>query len=166
MKTPEKSSLSIALLLVASVGICLFAGVIGSVFSTTGIPAWYAGLIKPAFTPPAWIFAPVWTFLYILMGISLFLILRSGGKKQDVRVSLSLFAIQLVLNVMWSVIFFGLHSIFFGLVCLILLFVILLCTTLWTFRVSRNASLLLIPYLLWLCIAAYLNTAIFILNPV
>nr|WP_320161769.1 TspO/MBR family protein [uncultured Methanoregula sp.] len=166
MKSPEKSTLFLALLLIISIGICLFAGFIGSLVTIPEIPTWYAGLHKPALTPPAWVFAPVWTTLYILMGIALFLILRSDGKKQDVDIALLLFASQLVLNVMWSFIFFGLHLVFFGLVCLILLFLILLCTTIWTFRISRNASLLLIPYLLWLCIAAYLNTAVFLLNPV
>jgi len=166
MKFLDKSTLSPVLLLILSIGICLLAGVIGSVFTASGIPVWYAGLVKPAFTPPAWVFAPVWTTLYILMGISLFLILRSGGKKEAVNLCLVLFATQLVLNVLWSVIFFGLHAIFFALVCLILLFIVLLCMTILTSRVSRQASLLLIPYLVWLCIAGYLNASLFILNPV
>ncbi|MFA4861595.1 TspO/MBR family protein [Methanoregula sp.] len=165
MKPLDKSTLSLVLILILSIGICLLAGVIGSFFTTAGIPVWYAGLIKPALTPPAWIFAPVWTILYVLMGIALFLILRSGGRKEDVTICLVLFAAQLVLNVMWSVIFFGLHSIFFGLVCLALLFIVLLCTTIGTLRVSRNAGLLLIPYLLWLCIAGYLNASLYLLNP-
>lgn len=89
-----------------------------------------------------------------------------GGKKEDVTVCLVLFAAQLVLNVLWSVIFFGFHAIFFALVCLILLFIVLLCLMILAPRVSRSASLLLIPYLIWLCIAGYLNASIFYLNPV
>ncbi|MFA4875943.1 MAG: TspO/MBR family protein [Methanoregula sp.] len=166
MKTPNKSTVSTLILLVVSIGICLLAGLLGSFFTAPGIPVWYAGLIKPALTPPAWVFAPVWTTLYILMGISLFLVLQSDGKKQDVRVCLFLFGLQLVLNVLWSFFFFGLHSALLGLICLIALFILVLGTAIQFFRISRNASLLLIPYLIWLCIAGYLNTAIFILNPV
>jgi tryptophan-rich sensory protein len=154
------------ILLVMTIGICLLAGVIGSLFTATGIPVWYAGLVKPALTPPAWVFAPVWTILYILMGIALFQILLADGKKLAISLTLALFAIQLILNVTWSYLFFGLRSVSLGLICLILLCVVLLCTILCTLRVSRNAGLLLIPYLLWLCLALYLNASIFLLNPV
>jgi translocator protein len=165
MNFQTKNTFSVVLLLIITIGICLLAGIIGSVFTAAGIPVWYAGLVKPAFTPPAWVFAPVWTVLYILMGISLFLILRSDGKKEYFRISLILFVVQLILNGMWSYLFFGLRSVSLGLFCLVLLFVVLLCTILMTLRVSRDAGLLLVPYLLWLCIALYLNTSIFLLNP-
>jgi len=161
-----KFNLSIAVLLIVSIGICLSAGYIGSIYTTPEIPTWYAGLHKPDLSPPSWVFAPVWTALYILMGLSLFLIVRSSGKKSDIAVCLLLFGLQLVLNVLWPFVFFGLHSIFFGLLCIIALLGMLLCTIIQTFRISLSASLLLVPYLFWLCFATYLNYCLFILNPV
>lgn len=158
-------NLSTAVLLVVSIGICLSAGYVGSMYTATEIPTWYAGLQKPDLSPPSWVFAPVWTALYILMGFSLFLILRSSGKRSDIAISLLLFGVQLALNVLWSFLFFGTHSIFFGLLCIIALLGILLCTIIQTFRVSLSASLLLVPYLIWLCFAMYLNYCLFVLNP-
>jgi tryptophan-rich sensory protein len=152
-------------LLFACVGICLGAGYTGSVFTTPEIPGWYTGLQKPALSPPPWIFAPVWTVLYILMGISLCLMLTSGRKTRDIAIAAILFFVQLAANVAWSYLFFGLHSVFLGLLCLVALLGILLCTIVQSFRVSIASSLLLVPYLLWTCIALYLNYSFFILNP-
>lgn len=165
MSNLAKISLPTAVLLIVSIGICLSAGYIGSTYTTSEIPTWYAGLHKPDLSPPSWVFAPVWTALYILMGFSLFLIVRSTGKKSDIAIGLLLFGLQLVLNVLWSFVFFGLHSIFFGLLCIIALLGILLCTIIQTFRVSLTASLLLVPYLFWVCFATYLNYCLFVLNP-
>ena len=97
------------LTLIFAVGICLLAGYVGSYYTTPAIPTWYAGLQKPDITPPSWVFAPVWTALYILMGISLFLILQSDLKIQEVQFGLILFIFQLMVNIGWS--FFFLDSI-------------------------------------------------------
>ncbi|HPM61959.1 MAG TPA: tryptophan-rich sensory protein, partial [Methanoregulaceae archaeon] len=89
-------------ILIGSVLLCNCAGLLGSLFTTTGPGSWYSTLIKPAFNPPSWIFAPVWTLLYILMGISLYLVIMEGMKGRDVRIPLLIFAIQLILNILWS----------------------------------------------------------------
>jgi len=150
---------------VVAIGICLLAGYIGSYYATPGIPTWYAGLEKPDLTPPSWIFGPVWTVLYILMGLSLYLILQSGLKNPEVKVALVLFIFQLVLNVGWSFFFFGQHSTFYGFLAIVLLWAILLCTIIQVFRISFAASLLLLPVLVWITFAAVLNYLIMTLNP-
>ncbi|MDD1695532.1 MAG: tryptophan-rich sensory protein [Methanoregula sp.] len=153
------------LLFVIALGICLLAGYIGSYYTTPEIPTWYADLQKPELNPPSWVFAPVWTVLYILMGISLYWILSTGLKSQDSKLGLILFIFQLVLNVTWSFLFFGLHSTFFSFLIIVMLWAVLLCAIVQIFRFSIPAAVLLIPYLCWISFAAYLNYAILILNP-
>ena len=143
---------------------CLGAGVIGSVFTRSAIPTWYATLEKPAFTPPNWLFAPVWTLLYILMGIAAFLVWRKGLENRQVRIALIVFLIQLVLNALWSVVFFGLESPLYGLVVISILWVAILVTIIKFFKISRVASVLMWPYLLWVTFAAVLNSSIWLLN--
>jgi translocator protein len=149
--------------LILSLAICQLAGVIGSLFTIASIPTWYATLGKPAFNPPNWIFAPVWIFLYILMGISFYII----WIKKDLPnfgLLLSLFIFQLVLNSFWTIIFFGLHSPFFAFIEIVTLwFAILFCIILF-YRVSKIASFLLIPYILWVTFASILTFAIWKLN--
>ncbi len=151
--------------LVLAIGICLLAGYAGSLYTSPSIPTWYAGLQKPDLTPPSWVFAPVWTALYVLMGISLCLILQSGINKGEVLIGLVLFLIQLGLNVGWSYTFFGWHSIFFAFLCILALWTFLLCTIIQVSRFSVIGAALLIPSLLWISFAAYLNYAIMVLNP-
>jgi benzodiazapine receptor len=150
---------------VIAVGICLLAGYIGSYYTTPAIPTWYAGLQKPDLNPPSWVFAPVWTVLYIFMGISLYLIGQSGLKNQEVQIGLILFIFQLIVNIGWSFFFFGLHSTFFGFMAIVLLWAVLLCTILQVWRFSIPAAALLIPYFGWVSFAGYLNYAILTLNP-
>ncbi len=153
------------LTLIIAVGICLLAGYIGSYYTTPEIPTWYAGLQKPDINPPSWVFAPVWTVLYILMGISLYLIVQSDFKNQDVQFGLILFIFQLMVNIGWSFFFFGLHSTFYGFLAIVLLWAVLLCTIIQVWRFSIPAAVLLIPYFVWVSFATYLNYAILILNP-
>ena len=153
------------LTLIFAIGICLLAGYVGSYYTTPAIPTWYAGLQKPDITPPSWVFAPVWTALYILMGISLFLILQSDLKIQEVQFGLILFIFQLMVNIGWSFFFFGLHSTFFGFLAIVLLWAVLLCTIIQVWRFSIPAAVLLIPYFVWVSFAGYLNYAILVLNP-
>jgi benzodiazapine receptor len=150
--------------LIISVIACLAAGAIGSVFTRSAIPTWYATLEKPPFNPPDWVFAPVWTLLYILMGVAVFLVWRKGVENRQVRAALIVFLIQLVLNALWSIIFFGLESPLYGLIVISALWIAILATILMFFRISRTASILLWPYLLWVTFAAVLNSSIWLLN--
>jgi len=152
--------------LVISIIICQLAGVIGSVFTTSAISEWYTTLQKPFFTPPNWLFAPVWLTLYTLMGISLYLIWNKGLKNKRVKNSLYLFGLQLVLNAVWSILFFGLRSPLLGLIEIVFLWVFIVLTILKFYKISRTAGLLLIPYIVWVSIALLLNFYIWILNPI
>jgi len=100
----------------AAIVVCLLAGLIGSIFTAPAVPTWYATLTKPALTPPAWLFGPVWTVLFILMGIALYLVWRKGWEQKGVQVATAIFAVQLVLNVLWSYFFFGLQVPFLALI--------------------------------------------------
>ncbi len=137
----------------------LLAGFIGSYFTTPSIESWYVFLQKPSFAPPNWIFAPVWTALYILMGISLYLIWKKGNSKLVL-----LFFVHLALNSLWSIIFFGFKNplLAFGEIVVLWFFVLFL--NLRFYKINRTAGLLLIPYLLWTSFAAYLNFSIWRLN--
>ena len=150
--------------LITSITICLAAGVLGSVFTTPAIPTWYATLIKPSFAPPNWVFFPVWTTLFIMMGISLFLIWQKGLENGQVKIAISIFGVQLILNVLWSAAFFGLKSPLAGLIVISILWIFILFTILDFMKVSRTAALLLIPYILWVSFAAVINFFIWRLN--
>ena len=151
--------------LIISIVACQCAGLIGSIFTGPAIPTWYAALEKPAFTPPNWLFAPAWITLYLLMAISAFFVWRKGLDNQLVRTGLMVFLIQLVLNALWSVVFFGLQSPLWGLVVIVALWIAILFTILNFFRISSVAGALLLPYILWVSFAAVLNTSIWLLNP-
>jgi len=150
--------------LAVSLLVCLGAGWIGSIFTTPSIPTWYAGLAKPSFNPPNGVFGPVWTLLYLLMGIALFLVWRKAPQAPGAGLALVLFLVQLALNVLWSILFFGLRSPLLGLVDILLLWAAILATMLLFFRVSPAAGALLVPYLLWVSFASVLNFAIWRLN--
>ena len=151
--------------LIASILVCFVAAAIGSIFTTPRIPGWYAGLAKPWFAPPNWVFGPVWTTLYFLMGIALFLVWRRGLERPDVWQGVALFATQLVLNMAWSWLFFGLQSPLAGLVGIVILWVLILATLIRFWKISWIPGALLIPYLLWVTIATGLNYGIMVLNP-
>lgn len=151
----------------ASIAICLLAALIGSIFTMPAIPTWYAALMKPELNPPAWVFGPVWTVLYVLMGIALYLVWSRGlgpGQK-NVHVAMAVFGVQLILNVLWSYLFFGLQAPFFALIEIVLLWLAILMTIAAFYRVSIPAALLLVPYIVWVSFAAYLNYGIYVLNP-
>jgi len=150
--------------LIFSVFICLIAGFIGSFFTSPAISTWYATLQKPSFAPPNWVFFPVWTSLFIMMGISLFLVWQKGWDDKKVKTGIYIFAVQLVMNVLWSVAFFGFRSPLLGLMEIIILWITILATTLSFIKVSRTAAYLLVPYILWVSFAAILNFSIWALN--
>ncbi|MEN6397288.1 MAG: TspO/MBR family protein [Methanoregula sp.] len=161
MDTPRYRT---ALLFVFCIAVPLLVGVAGSFFTAGSIPGWYAGLNKPAFNPPAWVFAPAWTLLYILMGSALFLVLKEGTGKPLVRQGAILFTVQLALNFSWSIVFFGLHAIAAALAVLLLLIVLIAATMIVFRRISVPAAWLFVPYLAWCCFAALLNASIWMLN--
>lgn len=150
-------------LIVAVVGSEL-AGIIGSIFTVSSIPTWYASLARPEFSPPNWIFAPVWTTLFALMGIAAFLVWRKGLHRKDVKVALGFFLGQLVLNSLWSIIFFGFQNPGAALIEIIFLWLAILVTIINFAKISKPAAWLLLPYILWVSFAAYLNYAIWTLN--
>jgi tryptophan-rich sensory protein len=150
--------------LMISIIICQMVGVIGSVLTTPSIPTWYATLKKPSFTPPGWLIGSVWIALFFLMGISAFLVWRKGLNNRQVKIALTVFAVQLILNALWSVAFFGFKSPLAGLVVISVLWIAILLTIIKFLKVSRPAGLLLLPYILWVSFAALLNTLIFAIN--
>ncbi|UCG91603.1 MAG: tryptophan-rich sensory protein [candidate division WOR-3 bacterium] len=150
--------------LVVSIIVCQAAGFLGSIFTTPAIPTWYASLKKPAFNPPNWLFAPVWTTLYLLMGIALFLIWRKGIEAHGVKMALIIFLIQLVLNILWSVAFFGLKSPLGGLIVIVILWIAILLTIVYFYKLSSIAGILLVPYIIWVSFAGILNVSLFTLN--
>jgi len=159
VKTKDGVKLAISIL------ICQGAGFIGSLFTRPSIPTWYAALEKPSFTPPNWVFAPVWITLFALMGISLFIIWRSGLAEKKIRKALGIFGVQLTFNILWSALFFGLRSPLAGLIDIAVLWVAIALTVFYVFRISKTGGALLVPYLVWVSFAAALNASIWRLNP-
>ena len=149
--------------LVTSILFCQLAGFLGSLFTTPAIPTWYATLNKPSFTPPNWIFSPVWISLYILMGISLFIVWRRQDHPQF-KTAMIFFFVQLILNILWSAAFFGLRLPLLGLIDIVLLWIAILFTIKNFLKVSKFAGVLLISYLLWVSFAALLNFSLWVLN--
>ncbi len=150
--------------LLVSITLPLLVGMIGSYFTAPAIPEWYAGLNKPALNPPNWIFAPAWTTLYILMGVSLFLVWREGNREKRIQMAIVAFVVQLALNATWSIVFFGMQNPGLALINIALLWMGIIYTIILFHKISKPAAYLLIPYLLWTSFATYLNYSIFILN--
>jgi len=161
----EKGRLKYVYKVIISIVVCEGAGLIGSIATTPAIPTWYAALEKPSFTPPNSVFAPVWISLYLLMGIAASLVWRKGSENRPVKLALCVFLMQLILNVLWSVVFFGLESPLYGLVIIILLWIAIIVTIVKFFKISIPAGALLIPYIGWVTVAALLNGYIWMLNP-
>ena len=149
--------------LIASILLCQAAGVLGSIATTPNIQGWYVNLNKPWFTPPNWLFGPVWISLYTLMGIALYLALEKGLLKD--KPALGIFIAQLSLNSLWSFLFFGLESPLLGLAGIIPLW-ISIALNIWAFwKIDKRAGYLLVPYITWVSIATALNYYVWILNP-
>ena len=152
------------LLLIGCIILCELVGAAGSLFTAPNIPGWYAGLAKPGFTPPDWVFAPVWTALYFLMGVSLFLVIRHGLSRTEVKDAAGAFMAQLALNALWTPVFFGLRAPWPGFAVIVVLLLFIAVTTALFRRVSRPAAWLFVPYLLWVGYASALNLAVALLN--
>jgi benzodiazapine receptor len=143
---------------------CFAAAGFGSIFTSKAIPDWYRGLKKPPYTPPNWVFGPVWTVLYILMAVSVFLVWQKGLAAPGVTTAFTLFWIQLAANAIWSYVFFARRSVIGGIINIIILWLLILATVITSFPVSTIAGILLLPYILWVSIAMYLNIGIWVLN--
>ena len=149
--------------LILCVLVCEVAGFIGSFFIAGAIPGWYAFLNKPSFNPPSWLFAPVWTILFLMMGVGLFLVWQSRSDEKR-KEAIVMFFIQLALNAIWPVIFFGLHSPGISFSEIIILWFAIFGTIIAFYKISKTAAILLIPYIIWVSFAAILNYSIWLLN--
>lgn len=151
------------LTLIGMVGLSLAIGALGSLVTLDQIPTWYATITKPSWTPPNWVFGPVWTTLYVLMGVAAFLVAQSKRKIGKV-VALWVFVAHLVVNLLWSVAFFGLHELGLatGVIALLIAMIVLLMRLYVPY--SRAAVLLMVPYLLWTLYAASLTVGVWVLN--
>jgi len=150
--------------LIISVLVCVAAGFVGSLATMKSIPTWYAGLKKPPFSPPNTIFGPVWTALFIMMAVAAFLVWRRGFETEPVKIALIVFGAQLIFNVLWSVLFFGLKMPGLAFLEIILLWVLILATILLFRKASIPAAWLMVPYILWVSFAAVLNYSLWRLN--
>jgi len=149
--------------LLLSLAIPLSAGVLGSLFTAPAVRSWYLTINRPVWIPPSWLFGPVWTALFIMMGVALYLV-WSAKMSNRVRMSLKLFAAQLVLNVLWSVLFFGMGNFWLAFGEILVLWIFILITIVSFEKVNKVASWLMVPYLLWVTFASYLNFTIASLN--
>ena len=140
-------------------------GASGSVFTVSGLDGWYDGLVRPALAPPNWVFGPVWTGLFALMGAALWLVWRrADSAPRAAGMAAGVFAVHFAVNVGWSAVFFGLRAIGWGLVVIAVLWTLIVATASAFARVDRRAALLLAPYLVWVSFAAYLNYRFWVLN--
>lgn len=149
--------------LIISIALPLLAGAVGSLATASNIPTWYAGITKPSFSPPNWVFGPVWTTLFILMGIGLYLVWQSPSQPTK-TIAMVIFGVQLVLNVYWSYCFFALHNPGLAFAEIIVLWLAIAATMVFFYLVRPLAMYLLIPYIVWVSFAAFLNYSIWRLN--
>lgn len=143
--------------------LCLIVQIVGSLWTSETVLTWYPTLIKPSWTPPDWVFGPVWSSLYLMIAVSGWLMYRAEYSQKR-SVALRLYGSQLALNFIWSFLFFSLQSPILGLIDIILLCLFISLTIIKAWPVSRLASILLIPYLLWVLYATSLNAGIWLLN--
>ena len=147
--------------LIISLALPQLAGIIGSFFTASAIPSWYATLQRPSFSPPNWIFGPVWVILYILMGISVYLIWQKNKKTRE---ALWLFWIHLFFNGSWSIVFFGFQNIGLAFVNIIIIWLLIIILMIKFWKINKWATYLLVPYFLWVSFASYLNYSIWMIN--
>lgn len=152
-----------AIRLILFILLCQSAGLLGTLFTLDSITTWYQFLNKPEFSPPNWLFGPVWTLLYTLMGISIFLIYEAKTS-QPKTLAYTFFGIQLGLNALWSIIFFGLQQPVIAFINIILMWIFIILSIIYFYKINKTASLLLIPYLAWVSFASVLNYFIIALN--
>lgn len=154
------------LCLIALIVLCEVFGSLGAIFTAPNISTWYSLLHKPLFSPPNWLFFPVWTILFMLMGVALYLILQNTDKKlvHQRKIARHWFTIQFAFNILWSFLFFGLKNPLFGFIGIVFLWISIIFTILSFHKIDKKAAYLLIPYVLWVSFAAILNYFVMILN--
>jgi len=150
--------------LIISIALTALAGFLGSIFTTGSVTTWYPTLVKPSFNPPSWLFGPVWTILYIMIGVSLYLVWASKAKAKIKRKAYWIFGVQIILNSLWSIVFFGMQQPTGAFLVIFLLWISIIYNALVFYRISKSAGYLLVPYFLWVSFASVLNLAIWILN--
>jgi len=153
--------------LIISLFVCQLAGIVGSVFTITNIPTWYAFLQKPFFAPPNWLFGPAWITLYFLMGLALFFAWEkkvSKRNEKEKKSGIRLFELQLSLNALWSFLFFGLQSPVLGLIGIVALWLSIAATMISFYKTSRRSFWLMVPYIAWVSFASALNCMVWLLN--
>jgi tryptophan-rich sensory protein len=150
--------------IVLMVVLCVTVGYLSGLVTRESILTWYVTLNKPSFNPPNWVFAPVWTLLYIMMGVAAGMVWTSNSDEQTTKKALGFFAIQLGLNALWSCLFFGLHNPLLALIEIILLWLMIFETYNMFKKINKTAGLLLLPYLAWVSFATILNASIWWLN--
>jgi tryptophan-rich sensory protein len=150
--------------LILCIAICQGAGVMGSIFTASSVATWYTTLEKPWFTPPGSIISAVWIILFALMGLSLFLIWQKGIDSTNAKVALGVFAFQLLVNILWSYVFFSLQSLLAAFVVILFLWLLIMQCIIRFWYISKEAALLLVPYILWVSFAAFLNYNLWRLN--
>ncbi len=150
--------------LIISIIYVQLAGLIGSIFTTPSISTWYQTLVKPSYNPPNWLFAPAWTLLFLLMGISLFLIWTSQADKKTKQKAIAIFNTQLLFNILWSLFFFTFKNPTLAFIEIIIFWILILINIKSFSTIKRFAAILLIPYILWVSFAAFLNLSIVLLN--
>ncbi|SIS41669.1 TspO and MBR related proteins [Zobellia uliginosa] len=153
-----------ALYITYAISICLAIGFLSSFATQSSVNDWFTTLNKPSFNPPSWLFAPVWTVLYIMMGVAAGIVWAKGFYHLWVKTALYHFGFQLLLNAAWSIVFFGLKEPLWALLVIIALVIVLSLTIKWFKVVSKTAAWLLVPYLLWVCFATVLNYKLWKLN--
>ena len=153
-----------AIALFIAIAVPLAIGGLSGFATADAVSSWYPTLVKPSFNPPAWVFGPVWTVLYITMGVAAFLVWRQGLATGGVRLALVVFAVQLALNGLWSILFFGMQSPGVALIEIIALWLAIAATVVLFWRVATVAGALMVPYLLWVSFATVLNASIWWLN--
>lgn len=158
MSIPNKYKLPI------SIAICLLVGFLSGISTSDSISGWYSTLEKPSFNPPNWIFGPVWTFLYILMGIALGKVWSSDSSGKEKNKAIFVFGSQLAVNAIWSIFFFGMQNPLLAFIDIIILIVLIVYTIKLFKPINRMASWLLYPYLVWVSFATILNLSIILLN--
>lgn len=139
-------------------------GSIGSLFTSPKIQSWYANINKPSFNPPNWIFGPVWTLLFSLLGIAFYLVVKNGVNKPGVKLAIIIFGVQFIFNILWSYLFFGLEKPLLALIDLVLLLISIFVMTFVFYRINHISAYLIIPYILWVSFAGVLNFYIWRLN--
>lgn len=147
-----------------SLVITLAIGVAASLFTRPQIAGWYNTLDKPSFNPPPWLFAPVWAAIYIMIAIAAYLVWQQRNNSKTYKITVAIYIIQLALNFLWSVVFFGLHGILPALFVILMLWVSIILNIRWFKKYSKTAGWLLVPYLIWVSFASILNLNIYLLN--